>query len=108
MFHLFLNIAPYLRILKYLDLNRDLELCREISNQNLIQWLKSCERSYTKESVNNQKVQECVLVLIIWEHERDQCFKSLCKIFRRQNMQNQTTQNISVILRSLLNQLKTS
>ena len=108
MFHLFLNIAPYLRILKYLDLNRDLELCREISNQNLIQWLKSCERSYTKESVNNQKVQECVLVLIIWENERDQCFKSLCKIFRRQNMQNQTTQNISVILRSLLNQLKTS
>ena len=24
------------------------------------------------------------------EHECDQCFKSLCKIFRRQNMQNQT------------------
>ena len=52
-----------MRILKSLVLNRDLELCRRISSQNLNQWLKICKRSCTKETVNNQKVQQFVSAL---------------------------------------------
>ena len=97
-----------MRILKYLDSNRDLELCREISNQNLIQGLKSCERSYAKESVNNQKVQESVLVLIIGNMNVINALKVYAKYFEDKICKIKQTQNISVILRSLLNQLKTS
>ena len=52
-----------MRILKSLDLKRASELLKKISNQNLTQWLKICKRSFTKKSVNNQKVQNFVPVL---------------------------------------------
>ena len=52
-----------MRILKSLDLNRDQELYRKNSNQNLNQSLNICKRSYTKGSVDNQKAQKSVLVL---------------------------------------------
>ena len=41
-----------------MDLNRDKEIY-----QNLNQWLKICKTSYTRRSVNNQKVQKFVRVL---------------------------------------------
>ena len=63
MFHPFLKTAPYMRILKSPDLNGDQELYRKISRQNLNQWLKTCKRSYTKRSVNKEKVQKFVSVL---------------------------------------------
>ena len=52
-----------MRILKSPDLNNDQELYRKVSRQNLNQWLKACERSYTKRNVNKQKVQKFVSVL---------------------------------------------
>ena len=48
------------------------------------------------------------------EHEYEKCSKTFCKIFGRQNMQNQTStkhfsnpDDISVTLTTFLNQLKT-
>ena len=40
------------------------------------------------------------------ERECKKCSKTFCKIFSRQNMQNQTNANIPVTLRTFLNQLK--
>ena len=40
------------------------------------------------------------------ELEGKKCSKTFCKIFSRQNMQNQTNANIPVTLRTFLNELK--
>ena len=52
-----------MRLIKSIDLNRDYELCRKISNQILNQLVKISKKSYTKECVNNQKVHKFVPVL---------------------------------------------
>ena len=44
---------------------------------------------YTKRRVNNQKVQKFVPVSIRRELECEKFSKTFCKIFARQNMQNQ-------------------
>ena len=60
MLHPFLKTASYMKILKSLDLNRDHDLYRRMSNQNLNQRLEICKRCYTKRNVNNQKKQKSV------------------------------------------------
>ena len=88
MLRLFLKSSPYMRM----NLNRDQEIYQKISNQNLNQWLEIFKTSYTKRSVNNQKVQK---VSIRRELECEKCSKTFCKIFATQNMQNQTNAKLS-------------
>ena len=90
-----------MRIIKSLVLNRDQELCRRISSQNLNQWLKICKRSYTKETVNNQKVQKFVPAL----HENlsvKNASKLSVKYLEDKIFKIKIIQNIPVTLRTFL------
>ena len=95
-----------MRILKSLDLNRDPEIYRKISNHNLKRWLKICKRSYTKRSVNNQKVQKFVAVLD-GNFSVKNVPKRSAKYLKDKIYKTKETQNISVTLRTFLNQQKT-
>ena len=94
----FLKSGTYMRM----NQNRDQDIYKKISNQNLNQWLKISKTSYTKRSVNNQMVQKFVSVLE-GNLSKKNAPKLSAKYLQGKRCKIKQKQNIPVTLRTFLN-----